>query len=81
MRGEEVPAIPRHVPKGRPVRMDEPLYQLALDRGYRVQRAGRDRTTAKRLYRLTDRRDRFVRDPEPSASAMAWLEKQQPIQW
>lgn len=81
VRGEEVPAIPRHVPKGRTQRIDEPLYVLALDRGYRVKRAGFSRSTGEPLYRINDRRDQRVRSAAAVDDLMAWLENQPPVQW
>jgi hypothetical protein len=81
MRGEEIPALPRRVPHRTPQRLNDELYRLALDRGYRLRPAGHSRTNGGPLYRVRDRRDRLVRNAAPAADVWAWLERQPPVQW
>lgn len=85
LRGEEVLPVPRRVKK--PARPDKPLFDLALDRGYRVRR-WRSKPNDPYRYHVRDRRDRPVSGIGACGGTtgsydevVAWLEPQPPVQW
>ena len=80
VRGEEVPAIPRRVPHHRPKRLNDELYRLAIERGYRLRFSQVSRETDECHYSLTDQRGLRVRDPAPANEVRAWLEREPVVQ-
>ncbi len=86
LRGDDVPAIVQ--PPRKPSRPDKPLFDLALDRGYRVRRGACRKRDSERMYYVRARIDLSVRGIGPNggmagayAEVMAWLEPQPPVQW